>query len=81
LDYYDSLHNIIQEVVLLGGMKIAKYILSQSNGVYSHGLFSPPTSTTSVPLKNERYRNDVMVFNIDLEITNTIIINIIIILF
>jgi hypothetical protein len=32
-------------------------------------------------LKNERYRNDVMVFNIDLDITNTIIINIIIILF
>jgi hypothetical protein len=32
-------------------------------------------------LKNERYCNDVMVFNIDLDITNTIIINIIIILF
>jgi hypothetical protein len=32
-------------------------------------------------LKNERYRNDVMVFNIDLTIPNTIIITIIIILF
>jgi hypothetical protein len=37
VDYYDSLHNIIQVVALLGGMKIAKYILSQSNRVYSHG--------------------------------------------
>jgi hypothetical protein len=40
VDYYDSLHNIIQVVALLGGMKIAKYILSQSNRVYSHGLLS-----------------------------------------